>query len=145
MDPRQRCRGDVKLSLAFENIDQAATYDIACKYFVKIKTCFRASPDLADVADIADRIRWGIPALHVTGHKADCTYLFGTVYMDCVGHFHGETAEAYWPSANKIGGHARQMNNAHCQDTLIANANDWNWKKVVKMRESLTLFAQIGD
>ncbi|KAJ6521770.1 hypothetical protein DFH09DRAFT_1330882 [Mycena vulgaris] len=132
-----RRSGDVKLRLALENIDQVVTYDIACEYYVKIKARFRASPDLADVADIVDRIRWGIPALHVTGHKADCMYLFGTAYMDCVGHFHGETAEAYWPSANKIGGHARQMNNGHRQDTLIANANDWNWKKTVKMHVSL--------
>ncbi|KAJ6493772.1 hypothetical protein DFH09DRAFT_1104448 [Mycena vulgaris] len=36
-----------------------------------------------------------------------------------------------------IGGHARQMNNGHRQDTLIANANDWNWKKTVKMHVSL--------
>ncbi|KAJ6563399.1 hypothetical protein DFH09DRAFT_920273 [Mycena vulgaris] len=132
-----RRSGDVKLRLALENIDQVVTYDIACEYYVKIKARFRASPDPVDVADIVDRIRWGIPALHVTGHKADCMYLFGTVYMDCTSHFHGETAEAYWPSANKIGGHARQMNNGHRQDTLIANANDWNCKKTVKMHVSL--------
>ncbi|KAJ7821593.1 hypothetical protein B0H14DRAFT_2599088 [Mycena olivaceomarginata] len=78
-----------------------------------------------------------IPALHVTGHKSDCTYLFGTAYMDCVGHFHGETAKAYWPSANKIGGHTRQANNGHRQDMLVDNANDWNWKKIVNMHVSL--------
>ncbi|KAJ7089398.1 hypothetical protein C8R44DRAFT_556861, partial [Mycena epipterygia] len=133
----RRKSGDIKLRLALENIDQVATYDIACEYYVKIKDRFRASPYLADVADMVDRIRWGIPALHVTGHKADCMYQFGTAYMDCVGHFHGETAEAYWPSANKIGGHARQMNNGHRQDTLIGNANDWNWKKLIKMHVSL--------
>lgn len=133
MDPRKS--RDIQLRHAFENIDFALTYDIACEYYVKIKTRFRDSPELVDVADLVDRIRWGIPALHVTGHKADCTYLFGTAYMDCVGHFHGETAEAYWPSANKIGGHARQMNNGHRQDTLVDNANDWNWKKTIKMRE----------
>jgi hypothetical protein len=59
--------------------------------------------------------------------------------MDCVGHFHGETAEVYWSSANKIGGHARQANNGHRQDMLADNANDWNWKKIVNMRESSAL------
>ncbi|KAJ7166380.1 hypothetical protein C8R43DRAFT_1103994 [Mycena crocata] len=131
MNPRKNA--SVKFRLAFEKIDKVVTYDIACEYYVKIKARFRDSPDLVDVADIVDRIRWGIPALHVTGHKSDCTYQFGTAYMDCIGHFHGETAEAYWPSANKIGGHARQMNNGHRQDTLIDNANDWNWKKTVNM------------
>lgn len=127
---------DIKFRLAFDNIDKVATYDIACEYYAKLKERFRACPDLLDVADIIDRIRWGIPALHVTGHKSDCMYMFGTAYMDCVGHFHGETAEAYWPSANKLGGHARQANNGHRQDMLIDNANDWNWKKIVNIRES---------
>jgi hypothetical protein len=130
---------DIKVRLAFKAIDKVLTYDIVCEYFVKIKERFRNSPDLEDVAAIIDRIRWGIPALHVTGHKSDCTYLFGTAYMDCIGHFHGETAEAYWPSANKIGGHARQANNGHRQDMLVDNANDWNWKKIVNMRESPAL------
>ncbi|KAJ7711700.1 hypothetical protein B0H16DRAFT_1744912 [Mycena metata] len=128
---------DIKFRLAFDNIDKVATYDIACEYYAKLKERFRACPDLLDVADIIDRIRWGIPALHVTGHKSDCMYMFGTAYMDCVGHFHGETAEAYWPSANKLGGHARQANNGHRQDMLIDNANDWNWKKIVNIHVSL--------
>ncbi|KAJ7339721.1 hypothetical protein DFH08DRAFT_1013175 [Mycena albidolilacea] len=121
---------DIKVQLAYKAIDKVLTYDI-------IKERFQNSPDLEDVAGIIDCIRWGIPALHVTGHKSDCTYLFGTAYMDCVGHFHGETAEAYWPSANKIGGHARQANNGHRQDMLVDNANDWNWKKIVNMHVSL--------
>ncbi|KAJ6607969.1 hypothetical protein B0H10DRAFT_2304322 [Mycena sp. CBHHK59/15] len=134
---RRRPRPNAAQNGSWKSIDQVLTYDIACEYFVHVKTRFRQSPDLADVADIVDRIRWGIPALHVTGHKGDCMYLFGTAYMDCVTHFHGETAEAYWPSGNKIGAHARQANNGHRQDMLIDNANDHNWKKIVNMHVSL--------
>ncbi|KAJ7024207.1 hypothetical protein C8F04DRAFT_923946, partial [Mycena alexandri] len=43
---------DIQFRLAFENIDQVVTYEIACAYYVKIKARFRESPDLADVADI---------------------------------------------------------------------------------------------
>ncbi|KAJ6591438.1 hypothetical protein B0H10DRAFT_1960764 [Mycena sp. CBHHK59/15] len=74
MDPGKSA--DVNLRLAFESIDQVLTYNIACEYFVHVKTRFRQSPDLADVADIVDRIRWGIPALHVTGHKGDYVSLY---------------------------------------------------------------------
>ncbi|KAJ7501520.1 hypothetical protein B0H11DRAFT_2224403 [Mycena galericulata] len=124
----------VKLSSV---LDRAMTYDIVCEYFVHINKRFKNSPYLQDVAHLVERMRWGIPAMHVTGHKGDCMYLFGTAYMQCVGHFHGETAEQYWPDANKVGGHARQANNGHRQDMLVENANDWNWKKTVNMYVSL--------
>ncbi|KAJ7491641.1 hypothetical protein B0H11DRAFT_1911907 [Mycena galericulata] len=75
-------------------------------------------------------MRWGVPALHIQGHQESCMYEFGTAYLSCVGHFHGETAEQYWPEANQLGPHVRQMNNGHRQDTLIYHSNDWNFKKL---------------
>jgi hypothetical protein len=60
-------------------------------------------------------------------------YLYGTDYTECIGHFHGETAEHYWPEQNQIGPHVRQMNNGHRQDTLNDHQGDWNWKKFAKM------------
>jgi hypothetical protein len=130
MDPKKPI--SIKLTTI---MDRPTTYDIMCEYAVHIKKRFHQSPYLQDVAHIVERMRWGIPAMHVTGHKADCTYLFGTAYMECVGHFHGETAEQYWPDANKVGGHARHANNGHRQDMLVNNANDWNWTKTVNMRQ----------
>jgi hypothetical protein len=85
-----------ELSLRFTlALVHAITYDIACEYYANIVKRFKESPHLRDVADLVERAHWGIPALHVTGHKPDCTYLFGTCYMECVGRFHGETAEHY--------------------------------------------------
>ncbi|KAJ7898894.1 hypothetical protein B0H14DRAFT_2331984, partial [Mycena olivaceomarginata] len=43
-----------------------------------------------------------VPSIHVQGHQDSCNYLFGTAYMECVSHFHGETAEYYWPEANQV-------------------------------------------
>ncbi|KAJ6482251.1 hypothetical protein DFH09DRAFT_1462551, partial [Mycena vulgaris] len=83
------------------------------------------------------RGRWGVPALHVQGHQDACTYLFGTAYMECVGHFHGETAEHYWPEANQLGPHVRQMNLGHRQDTMINHHGDWNYKKTMKIAGDL--------
>ncbi|KAJ7212369.1 hypothetical protein C8J57DRAFT_1539218 [Mycena rebaudengoi] len=64
-------------------LDHAITYDIACEYYANIVKRFKESPHLRDVADLVERAHWGIPALHVTGHKPDCTYLFDvTLYND---------------------------------------------------------------
>ncbi|KAJ7680057.1 hypothetical protein B0H17DRAFT_845537, partial [Mycena rosella] len=72
---------------------------------------------------------WGVPALHVQGYQESCSYLFGTAYMECIGHFHGETAEHYWPEANQLGPHVWQMNLGHHQDTMINHYSVWNHKK----------------
>ncbi|KAJ7067660.1 hypothetical protein C8F01DRAFT_1248023 [Mycena amicta] len=58
--------------------------------------------------------------------------------MECVGHFHGESAEQYWPEANQLGPHVRQMNNGHRQDTLINHHGDWNWKKTMALASTLS-------
>ncbi|KAJ7735872.1 hypothetical protein DFH07DRAFT_753673 [Mycena maculata] len=86
-------------------------------------------------------MRWGVPALHVQGHQDSCTYLFGTAYMECVGHFNGETAEHYWPEANQLGPHVRQMNLGHCHDTIINHHGDWNHKKTMNIGEPVPVAA----
>ncbi|KAJ7460506.1 hypothetical protein B0H11DRAFT_1923908 [Mycena galericulata] len=125
----------VTLRLEVDDIDQATTYDIACEYFVHLQERFERS--FPDLVPMIKRMRWGVPALHVQGHQDSCTYLFGTAYMACVGHFHGETAEQYWPEANQLGPHVRQMNNGHRQDTMINHHGDWNHKKTMYMAASL--------
>ncbi|KAJ7069033.1 hypothetical protein B0H15DRAFT_925884 [Mycena belliarum] len=136
---RQRKPGsslNVILQLEVEDIDKVTTYDIACEYFINLESRFQEHfPDL--VHDVR-KIRWGVPSLHVQGHQDSCNYLFGTAYMECVGHFHGETAEHYWPEANQLGPHVRQMNNGHRQDTMIMHHGDWNHKKIMKLAATLS-------
>ncbi|KAJ7127477.1 hypothetical protein C8R46DRAFT_1235584 [Mycena filopes] len=125
----------VKLQFEVNDIDQVTTYDIACEYFIYLEERFRNN--FPDLVPMIKRMRWGVPALHVQGHQDSCTYLFGTAYMECVAHFHGETAEQYWPEANQLGPHVRQMNNGHRQDTMINHHGDWNHKKTMDMAASL--------
>ncbi|KAF7327107.1 CxC2 domain-containing protein [Mycena kentingensis (nom. inval.)] len=131
---RQRAEGktlEFKLQLEAEDVDNVATYDIACAYIIHLLDRFKVH--FPDLVDQVQKMRWGIPALHVQGHKDSCTYMFGTAYMECVGHFYGETAEQYWPEANQLGALIRQMNSGHRHDTLIFHHGDWNWKKTVKI------------
>ncbi|KAJ7659305.1 hypothetical protein DFH06DRAFT_989992, partial [Mycena polygramma] len=126
---------EVALRFEVDDIDKVATYDIACEYFINLETRFDAN--FKDLLDDVKSIRWGVPALHVQGHQDSCNYLYGTAYMECIGHFHGETAEHYWPEANQLGPHTRQMNNGHRQDTLIVHHGDWNHKKIMKIAATL--------
>ncbi|KAJ7743253.1 hypothetical protein DFH07DRAFT_777465 [Mycena maculata] len=124
-----------KLQIEVDDVDEAATYDIACEYVINLEKRFETYfPD--QLASIR-KMRWGVPALHVQGHQDSCTYLFGTGYMECIGHFHGKTAEHYWPEANQLGPHICQMNLGHRQDTMINHHGDWNYKKTMKIASDL--------
>jgi hypothetical protein len=102
-----------------DDVDEMTTYDIACEYTVHLEERF--AKHFPDLLDKVKKMRWGVPALHVQGHQDSCMYLFGTSYISCIGHFHGETAEQYWPEANQLGPHVRQMNNGHRQDTVAGS------------------------
>jgi hypothetical protein len=129
-EPAQTSDSDLAQVQA-QMIDHVGSYDCACQYWVNAVERFEKH--FPDVVHLVKRMRWAIPALHVQGHLEDCIYLFGTAYLPSVGHFHGETAEHYWPEANQLGPQTRQMNRGHRQDTLIDHHNDWNWKKIVSL------------
>lgn len=107
------------------------SYDISCGYKVNIISRFQQNhPDLVT---IVERMTYLIPLVHVHNHKDNCTYSYSSAYIPHAGHFHGETAEHYWPECNQLGPQTRQMNNGHRQDTLIDHHGDWNWKKIANM------------
>ncbi|KAJ7457683.1 hypothetical protein FB451DRAFT_1183008, partial [Mycena latifolia] len=101
-------------------------------YSVNIVERFEANDDLKHLVPIIKRMRFSVPALHVQGHKLGCLYAYSTAYMLATTHFHGETAEHYWPELNQIGPQTRQMNGGHRQDTIINHHGDWNYKKMAK-------------
>ncbi|KAJ7124150.1 hypothetical protein C8R44DRAFT_619876, partial [Mycena epipterygia] len=118
-----------------DSIDRVTSYDAACQYSSNIKARFEVhSPDLVD---IVKKMRWAVPALHIHGHQEECMYKFGTSYMVATGHFHGETAEVYWPELNQIGTQVSQQSGGHRHDTVINHHNDWNYKKTAKACKSL--------
>ncbi|KAF8883358.1 hypothetical protein CPB84DRAFT_1750702 [Gymnopilus junonius] len=92
---------------------------------------------LSDVADVIRLARWLIPLIHVQNHKDDCMYCFSSAYKPNAGHFHGETAEHFWPTGNQLGSQTRQMNAGHCHDTLIDHFGDWNYKKTINLSNAL--------
>ncbi|KAJ6513753.1 hypothetical protein C8R47DRAFT_1286610 [Mycena vitilis] len=126
----------IKLELEIDSVDRVLSYDIACQYHVNIKKRFE-NESLKDLLPLVSSMRWAVPALHVRGHQSSCIYAYSAAYMEATGHFHGETAEQYWPELNQIGPLVRQMNNGHRQDTVILHHGDWNFKKMAKMVAAL--------
>lgn len=116
--------------------DLIISYDVTCGYCVHVLQRFINSTELHDVADIIAIARWVIPLVHIQNHNDDCMYRFASAYTENAGHFHGETAEHFWPTGNQLGGQTRQMNAGHCHDTLIDHFGDWNFKKMVNICES---------
>lgn len=122
-------------AIAADGIDRVMSYDAACQYSVNIVERFKKNENLRDLVPIVKKLRWAVPALHIQGHQEDCMYKFATSYMMATGHFHGETAEHYWPELNQIGTQVTQMNGGRCQDVITLNHNDWNFKKMAKSCE----------
>ncbi|KAJ7044412.1 hypothetical protein C8F04DRAFT_1250376 [Mycena alexandri] len=110
-----------KLQVEVDDVDKVSTYDIACQYIIYLEDRFEKQ--FPDQLEYIKKMRWGVPALHVQGHQDSCTYLFGTAYMECIGHFHGETVEHYWPEANQLGPH---------------HHGDWNHKKTSQLVSDLS-------
>ncbi|KAK7001782.1 hypothetical protein R3P38DRAFT_3326686 [Favolaschia claudopus] len=127
---REGHSGEVLFKIESDRIDQVMTYDVACQYKVHVVERFRKK--FPKLAPIVEKMRWGIPIVHIQGHGEECTYKHGTAYMEAVGHFHGETAEHYWPELNQIGTQVTQMSGGHRHDVVIMHHNDWNHKKFCK-------------
>ncbi|KAJ7156652.1 hypothetical protein C8R46DRAFT_1226130 [Mycena filopes] len=115
---REGYRGEATFSFNDEEIDRIGSY---------------TTPP---AMHIVKQMRWAVPALHIYGHGDECQYNFATCYMVATGHFHGESAEHYWPELNQIGPQVTQMSGGRRQDVITLDHNAWNLKK---MHKSFTL------
>ncbi|EEB94484.1 hypothetical protein MPER_06694, partial [Moniliophthora perniciosa FA553] len=113
-------------------VDHVISYDSNCQYCVNREKRFNCAY-LRDVKGIVSESGCIVPDVHIKGHQDDCVVVFSHNYTWRIGHFHGETAEFYWPELNQVGAFTRQMSDGHRADTIISNHNDWNWKKIIHM------------
>ena len=99
--------------------DHLVSCNISCAYWVNVVDCFHQH--LPDLVSYIERIHWLIPLVHLQNqnHKDNCMYGFASAYILNAGYFHSETAEHYWAESNQLRAQTWQINNGHCQDTLI--------------------------
>ncbi|KAK7026078.1 hypothetical protein VNI00_015724 [Paramarasmius palmivorus] len=133
---RQTSFTDSRTTDHAKEVDHEISYDSNCQYCVNRDRRFDRAY-LNGVKEVVSAMGCIVPDVHIKGHQDDCTVLFSHNYRWCLGHFHGETAEYYWPELNQVGSFTRQMNDGHRADTIIAHHNDWNWKKIINMAELL--------
>ncbi len=115
-----------------DSIDVVFSYDINCQYCVHIAEHFEASM-LRPTKHHAVRSVKMIPLCHINGHQDKCNEDFNPIYICCIGHFHGETAEQFWAFSNGLGPQIHQMNLEHGHEIYFHHANDWNYRKVVNI------------
>ena len=99
------------------------SYDVACQYYVHLKSRFEKN--FCDLADVVDLIRLFVPKKHLDGHKENCKYRFSLNYAKGVGRGHGEGIETSWAEAKQSGGSTRQMNHGHPHE-----CSDWSLKQL---------------
>lgn len=112
------------------------TYDINCQYCVHFleRLTKHFSPEIVDVAR---RVTFLIGKLHLRGHKEDCQYRYSLNYTKNCGRVAGEAIEGSWSEAKQAGGSTKEMNHGHRHDALTDYQNDWNFKKIQGLGESL--------
>ncbi|KAJ8509466.1 hypothetical protein ONZ45_g8368 [Pleurotus djamor] len=118
------------------------TYDINCQYHVnlmkRLQTNFPGN-EHAKFRDIASRLEFRIPKMHLHGHVEDCFYLYSLDYAEGSGRTDGERIEGGWAEEKQAGGSTKEMNAGHRHDVLNDMQNFSNWMKTINLAKSLTL------
>lgn len=113
-------------------LPHAISSDRACQLSIKIVERWRREfPEDAEHLKILLEVLWGIPKLHVHGHKEDCQFCMHFAYLFGCGRTCGEGVERPWPETNATGMITKDANLGHREDILNDTQGDWNHKKVL--------------
>lgn len=90
--------------------------------------------------DRYNKINWPIilrcvPKFHLPAHKGSCRWRNSYMYMWGVGNTDGEACERRWAILNAIGRSIREMCSGHRIDTINHHYSDFNWQKLIRLRE----------
>ncbi|KAH9914758.1 uncharacterized protein BXZ73DRAFT_54698, partial [Epithele typhae] len=111
-------------------------YDIVCQYHINMRKRFNQYSEIY-LPETA-RFLWSIGQFHVHGHINKCFSRFSLNFVKHAGAQDGETMETLWPDAvNAIKDSTRGMTDSHRHEVLDDNMTDWNWKKLLKMPDTL--------
>ncbi|KAF9035671.1 hypothetical protein BDZ89DRAFT_1130289 [Hymenopellis radicata] len=108
-------------------------YDCMCQYCINLEYRFANNKELVHLLPVVKQMRKMIGATHVYAHVDICKYIYGPFYMQCAGHFHGETSEHFWPTSNPFDPLIFQMNIHYGHEIYFYLAMDWNYRKTMAM------------
>ena len=124
----------------FKIRDLVVSYDIACQWSIHLNTLLqRINPDFTEQLfnDQRTRIKFLVPKFHLPAHVARCRSRYSFNYAKHVGRTDGEAPERGWAEINPIASSTKEMGPGYRRDTLDSHFNDYNWRKIVALGNSL--------
>jgi hypothetical protein len=93
-------------------------------------------PEAMQIPDTT-QVSMAIPGWHINAHGVKCRNNFNLSYMTGAGRTTGEDIETTWAGTNPLAPSVREMGPAARHDTLNDHWNGWNFRKIVRFRESI--------
>lgn len=76
-----------------------------------------------------------VPKFHLYAHQTDCQINYSFNLTPGVGRTDGEAPERGWAAMNPVASSTKEMGPGSRRDTLDDHFRDYNWRKIVALRE----------
>lgn len=122
------------------------SYDIVCQWTRRLAARAAAYPkELLGSRYDQLTFTYLIPKFHLYAHRSECQNNYSFNFTPNVGRTDGEAPERGWAAMNPVSSSTKEMGPGARRDTLDDHFGDYNWRKVISLRESiLTSFAMVA-
>lgn len=121
------------------------SYDIKCQWGQKLWS-YRHGLLPARLQVNTDRlcVDTVIPKFHLQAHKPSCHFTYSLNFRVGVGHTDGEGIERDWSVLNHAASSTKEMSEGARHNALDNAWADWNYRKIVSLRESNRIYAALS-
>ncbi|KAF8183500.1 hypothetical protein K438DRAFT_1907965 [Mycena galopus ATCC 62051] len=113
------------------------SYDIACKWWKKLKGRVKVLPATICLKIVLALLRFVVPKMHIGGHNIDCQATYSLNLVPGSAQTDGEGIERPWAHIGGVGTSTKEMGPGSREDTLNGHWGSWNWQKIVGLGERL--------
>jgi hypothetical protein len=114
-------------------------YDIFCSWAVYFAQRVARNPYLS-FPDLMNRLWGAIGKFHLGAHIPPCFFRYALNFTLGAGDLDGEIIETVWAAMNRMAVMTRCMSLAHRREVLNDFVLDMNFKKLIGMGESYTVY-----
>ncbi|KII83424.1 hypothetical protein PLICRDRAFT_180503 [Plicaturopsis crispa FD-325 SS-3] len=115
------------------DLKKVVSYDIACQWSKHLHARLEKLPSEVQPNLPTGSLHFGIPKLHIHGHKIECQCKFSLHNMTGVGRVCGEAIERVWAWMGGAANSTKEMGPGARHDTLDDQWGFWNWLKFIGM------------
>jgi hypothetical protein len=121
-------------------------YDIMCIWKLHLLERLKNLPPDVRLHLILAMLSFGIPKMHIHGHKFWCRLLYSLNLLLGSAQVEGEGIERVWSGIGAVASSTRDMGPGSWHDTLDCQLSSWNWEKLVGIGTLfLLLFVSIAN